>query len=254
MIGVDLARYDAPILSNTAPSSIFLGGAFIAKNPFLYPSSGYDPVIDLAPVIKVCEFTNVMVVPNSAPSKSVGEFIDYADANRGKITFASSGTGAEPHMSAELFRKLAGTDDACTLSRQRPALNDLIRGRVDVYFGTLPSTLSLALSGQVRALAVTSAQRSVFAPELPTVAESGLPGYDYSSWYALYVPAKTPTNIVQKIHADAATALARSRLKQRFAELGTAITPSTTTELAALLKSDMELWGPVIKAAGIKGE
>jgi tripartite-type tricarboxylate transporter receptor subunit TctC len=235
--------------------NIFLGGAFMAKNPFLYPSSGYDPVADLAPVTKVCDFANVMVVSNSSPVKSVREFLDYAKANRGKTTFASSGTGADPHMSAELFRTLAGIEMTHVPYRGAgPALNDVIPGRVDVFFGTLPSTLPLVRGGQLRALAVTSAQRSVFAPELPTIAESGVPGYDYSSWYALYVPAKTPADIVRKLHDDTVAALAHPQVKQRLAEIATAITPSTTAELAALLKSDMDQWGPIIKAANIKGE
>lgn len=235
--------------------NIFLGGAFMAKNPFLYPSSGYDPAADLMPVTKVCEFINVMVVPNSSPVRSVLEFIDYAKANRGKITFASSGTGADPHMSTELFRTLTGIEMTHVPYRGAgPALNDVIPGRVSVYFGTLPSTLPLIRGGQVRALAVTSAQRSVFAPEIPTIAESGVPHYEYSSWYALYVPTKTPLGIVGKLHDDTVAALAHPALKQRLADIATAVTPSTPAELAALLKSDMDQWGPIIKAAGIKGE
>jgi tripartite-type tricarboxylate transporter receptor subunit TctC len=235
--------------------TIFLGGAFMAKNPFLYPSSGYDPVADLSPVTKVCEFANVMVVSNSSPVKSVREFIEHAKANPGKITFASSGTGADPHMSAELFRKLAGIEMTHVPYRGGgPALNDVIPGRIDVFFGTLPSTLPLVRSGQVRALAVTSAKRSAFAPELPTIAEAGVPGYDYTAWYGLYVPAKTPGEIVRKLHDDTAAALSHPQVTQRFAEIATVATPSTTAELAALLKSDMELWGPVIKAANIKAD
>jgi tripartite-type tricarboxylate transporter receptor subunit TctC len=235
--------------------NIFLGGAFMAKNPFLYPSAGYDPVVDLAPVIKVCEFCNMMVVPNSSPIKSVQEFIDHAKANRGKITFASSGTGAEPHMSAELFRKLAGIELTHVPYRGAgPALNDVIPGRIDVFFGTMPSTLSLVRNGQLRALAVTSAKRSEFAPELPTIAEAGIPGYEYAAWYAIYVPAKTPDDIIRKLHDDTAKALVDPQVKQRLSEIATVPTPSTTAELATLLKSDMELWGPIIKAANINGE
>lgn len=235
--------------------TVFLGGAFMAKNPFLYPSSGYDPISDLAPVTKVFEFANVMVVPNSSPVKSVREFIAYAKVNPGKITFGSSGTGADPHMSGELFRRLAGIEMTHVPYRGAgPALNDVIPGRIDVFFGTLPSTLSLVRSGQVRALAVTSAKRAEFAPELPTIAEAGVPGYDYSSWYGLYVPAKTPREIIQRLHDDTVAALSNPQLKQRLAEIATGVTPSTTPELAALLKSDMELWGPIIKAANIKGE
>jgi tripartite-type tricarboxylate transporter receptor subunit TctC len=235
--------------------TIFLGGAFMAKNPFLYPTSGYDPVADLAPVAKVCEYANVMVVSNSSPVKSVREFIEHAKANPGKITFASSGTGADPHMSAELFRRLAGIEMTHVPYRGGgPALNDVIPGRIDVYFGTLPSTLPLVRSGQIRALAVTSANRSEFAPELPTIAEAGVSGYDYTAWYGLYVPSKTPSDIVRKLQDDAIAALSFPQVKQRLSEIATVATPSTAAELATLLKSDMELWGPVIKAANIKGE
>jgi tripartite-type tricarboxylate transporter receptor subunit TctC len=227
----------------------------MAKNPFLYPTAGYDPVVDLVPISKISEFDNVMVVPNSSPVASVREFIARAKANRGKITFASSGTGADPHMSGELFRQLAGIEMTHVPYRGGgPALNDVIPGRIDVYFGTLPSTLPLVRNGQVRALAVTSIKRSVFAPEIPTIAESGLRGYHYSSWYGLFAPAKTPVGITQKLHDDTGAALSHPQVKQRLEEIFTMATPSSAAELAALLKSDMELWGPLIKAANIKGE
>jgi tripartite-type tricarboxylate transporter receptor subunit TctC len=196
-----------------------------------------------------------MVVPNSSPVKSVQEFMAYAKANRGKITFASSGIGADPHMSGELFRNLAGIEMTHVPYRGAgPALADVIPGRIDVFFGTLPSTLPLIRTGQLRALAVTSDKRSEFAPELPTIAESGVPGYNYSSWYGLYVPAKTPESIIQQLHDHMVAALSHPEVKQRLAEIATVVTPSTAVELATLLKSDMELWGPIIKAANIKGE
>jgi tripartite-type tricarboxylate transporter receptor subunit TctC len=242
----------------TAPAdgySIFLGGAFMAKNPFLYPGSPYDPVTDLAPVAKVCEYNNIMVVPNSSPVKSVREFIDYAKEKRGKVSYASSGTGADPHMSTELFRKLTGIEMTHVPYRGAgPALNDVIPGRIDVYFGTMPSTLPLARDGQVRALAVTSAKRSRFAPELPTIAEAGVPGYAYASWYGVYAPGRTPPDIIRKLHADIVAALAREQLQQRLADIATEVTPSSPAELAALLQSDIALWGPIIKAANIRGE
>jgi tripartite-type tricarboxylate transporter receptor subunit TctC len=117
-------------------------------------------------------------------------------------------------------------------------------GRIDVYFGTLPSTLALIRGGQVRALAVTSAKRSVFAPELPTIAESGVPAYDYSAWYTLYVPAKTQGDTLRKLHDDTVAALSHPQVIQRLSEIAALATPSTSVELAMLLKSDMELWAP----------
>jgi len=187
--------------------------------------------------------------------RSVREFIDHAKINRGKITYGSSGIGADPHMSTELFQRLTRIEMTHVPYRGAgPALNDVIPGRLDVYFGTLPSTLPLARNGQVRALAVTSAKRSEFAPELPTIAESGVPGYEYSSWYGVYVPAKTPADIIRKLHQDIVSSLAYPPLKQRLGDIATSVTPSSPAELAALLKSDMELWGPIIKASNIKGE
>jgi tripartite-type tricarboxylate transporter receptor subunit TctC len=247
----------AQAAASSAPDgyTIFLGGGFLARNPFLYPTSSYDPVADLAPVTKVTEFTNVMVVPNSSPIMSVKEFIAYAKANRGKISFASSGTGAEPHMSGELFKHMTGVEMTHVPYRGGgPALNDVIPGRVDVYFGTMPSTLPLARAGQVRALAVTSITRSIFAPDLPTIAESGVPGYHVSAWYGLYVPARTPAEIVSKLQRDGVAAVTHPQVKQRLGDIAAVAVSSTPNELATLLKSEMALWGPIIKAAGIKGE
>jgi tripartite-type tricarboxylate transporter receptor subunit TctC len=247
----------AQAVATAAPDgyTLLIASGFIARNPFLYSSSGYDPVNDLAPVTKICEFTNVMVVPNSSPAKTVKEFIDYANANRGRITFASSGTGAEPHMSGELFRSLAGLDMTHVPYRGGgPALNDVIPGRIDVYFGTMPSVLPLIRSGQLRGLAVTSAKRSPFAPELPTIAEAALPGYGVSAWYGLFVPAKTPPEIVATVHDAAAGALAFPAVKQRLADIAATAVSSTPAEFKALIRSEMELWGPIIRAANIKGE
>jgi len=235
--------------------TLLIASGFLARNPFLYPSSAYDPLADLAPITKICNFTNIMIVPNSSPVKTVKEFIDYAKANRGKITFASSGTGAEPHMSGELFRSMAKIEMTHVPYRGGgPALNDVIPGRIDVYFGTMPSTLSLVRSGQVRGLAVTSAKRSPFLPDLPTIAEAALPGYDVTAWYGLFVPAKTPPAIVTKIHDDAVAAIEYPQVKQRLADIAAVAESSTPAELGALIKSEMALWGPVIRNANIRGE
>jgi tripartite-type tricarboxylate transporter receptor subunit TctC len=235
--------------------TILVGSVFLGTNPFLYASLGYDPVADLAPVTLICVFPNLMVVPNSSPAKSVREFIEYARANRGKVSFASSGTGASPHLSGELFKYMAGIEMTHVPYRGgAPVLNDLIPGRVDVYFGNLPGQLPQVRSGTLRGLAVTSATRSPFAPQIPTIAESGLPGYDVTSWYALYMPAKTPPEIVKKAHDDAVAALTHASVKQKIEELGATVAPSTPAELAAHLQSELKKWGPIIKAAGIKGE
>jgi tripartite-type tricarboxylate transporter receptor subunit TctC len=216
---------------------------------------GYDPIDDLAPITLVCDFANVMVVPRSSPVKTVQEFIDYAKANRGKVTFGSSGTGAAPHMSGELFKRMANIEMTHVPYRGGgPALNDLIPGRLDVMFATIPSALPHVQSGTLRGLAVTSATRSPFAQELATIAEAGVPGYEMSSWYALFAPARTPTEIVRKIRDDALGVLADPAMKQKLADIGATVATSAPADVTRLIKSEMAKWGPIIQAASIKAE
>jgi tripartite-type tricarboxylate transporter receptor subunit TctC len=233
--------------------TFLLGSIFLATNPFLFSSVGYDPVADLAPVTLVGAFPNLMVVPNSSPARSVRDFIEHAKAGRGRVTFASNGLGGTPHLSAELFKRMAGVDMLHVPYRGGgPALNDLIPGRVDVLFGTLPSTIPLARTGTLRALAVTSPTRARSAPDVPTIAESGLPGFELVGWNALFMPAKTPADIVAKVHRDAVAALAHPAVRPKLEEIGVEVTTSTPAELAAYLQSEMAKWGPIIKEVGIK--
>jgi len=246
----------AQAVAQSAPDgcTLLLGSAFLAINPFLYPASGYDPVADLAPVTLLTVIPNLMMVPNSSPAKSVKEFIDHAKANPGKTTFASTGIGASPHLSGELFRRKAGIEMTHVPYRGAgPAMNDLIPGRVDAMFSNLPGVLPQVQSGTIRGLAVTSAKRSPAAPDIPTIGES-VPGYEVSTWWALFAPAKTPAEIVTKIHADALAALAHPSVKQRYEAIGAPVTGSTPAKLAVLLASDMQKWGPIVKEAGIKAE
>jgi tripartite-type tricarboxylate transporter receptor subunit TctC len=232
--------------------TLFIGGGFLATNPYLY-SAIVDPLVDLAPVTRLCTFTNVMIVPNSSPAKSVREFIEYAKANRGKVTFASSGTGASPHLTGELFKRMAGVEMTHVPYRGGgPALNDLIPGRVDAMFATMPSALAQVQSRTVRALGMASATRSPFAPDIPTIAESGVPGFDVSDGYGLFLPPKTPVEIARKVHADTIAALAHPPVEQRLGEIAASVVTSTPAELAALLKAQMETWGLIIKELGIK--
>jgi tripartite-type tricarboxylate transporter receptor subunit TctC len=247
----------AQTVAQSAPDgyTLFLGSAFLAINPFLYSTMGYDPIDDLAPITLVCDFANVMVVPRSSPVKTVQEFIDYAKANRGKVTFGSSGTGAAPHMSGELFKRMANIEMTHVPYRGGgPALNDLIPGRLDVMFATIPSALPHVQSGTLRGLAVTSATRSPFAQELATIAEAGVPGYEMSSWYALFAPARTPTEIVRKIRDDALGVLADPAMKQKLADIGATVATSAPADVTRLIKSEMAKWGPIIQAASIKAE
>jgi tripartite-type tricarboxylate transporter receptor subunit TctC len=224
-----------------------------AVNRFLFASLPYDPVTDFAPVSLLCDYPNVMVVPISSPVRSVADFIAHANANKGKITFASSGNGTSTHLAGELFKRMAGIEMTHVPYRGAgPALNDLLPGRVDVTFNTMGAVLPFVQAGKLRALAVTSAKRAPATPGLPSIAESGVPGFDVSSWYAIFIPAKTPTDIVRKANADTLAALAHPATKARLEQLGVVVVGSTPEGLAAHLRSEMEKWGPIIREAGIK--
>jgi tripartite-type tricarboxylate transporter receptor subunit TctC len=224
----------------------------LAVNRFLFPSLSFDAASDLAPVSLLCEYPNIMAVPITSPARSVADFIANAKANPGKVTFASSGHGTSVHLSGELFKRMAGIEMMHVPYRGAgPALNDLLPGRVDVMFNNIGAVLPLIQSDKLRGLAVTTAKRSAAVPQLPPIAEAGVPGFDVSSWYALFAPAKTPPEIVRKMHADTVAALADPMTKDRLAQLGVAIVGSTSNELAVYLKAEMDKWGPVIKDAGI---
>jgi tripartite-type tricarboxylate transporter receptor subunit TctC len=228
-----------------APASLAMAG-------LLFPSLSYDPVADFAPVSLIGTYPNIMVVPNSSPAHSVREFIAHAKANRGKISYASAGHGSSLHLAGELFKRMTGVEMMHVPYRgAAPAFNDLIPGRVDVMFNLISSSLPLARSGQIRALAVATLERVAVAPELPTISESGVPGFDVSSWVGLFVPAKTPSQIVSKIHAATVAALADSATRQKLAEMGVVVVGSTPAELSAQFKADVAKWGPIIKAAAI---
>jgi tripartite-type tricarboxylate transporter receptor subunit TctC len=244
-------------VAQSAPDgyTVLFASPTLAISPQLYPSVGYNPIADFSPVTLVGALPNVMVVPNSSRAKSIRDFIDYAKGNRGKVTFASSGVGASPHLSGELLKHMARIEMVHVPYRgAAPALNDLLTGRVDALFGNLPSLLPQARSGTLRALAVTSARRSPFAPEIPTFAESGVPGFEVTSWSALFMPARTPVEIQTKVHDDTIAALEHPPVRQKFEEIGVEVVTSTPAELAAYLQAESEKWGTLIKEVGIKPE
>ena len=235
--------------------TIFIVGPGMATNPFLYPSLSYDPVKDFDPVTLLITQPNLMCVPNSSPARSVQEFIAFCNDNRGKVTYASSGNGTTLHLSGELFKRLARVEMIHIPYRGgAPAINDLIPGRVDVIFDNMPSILSHVQAGHLRALAVTTKERVGITPEIPTLDESGVPGFDVFSWFGFFVPAKTPPEVIAKINADTNAALAYPPVKTRFEQLGAVPKGSTPEALAAFLKSETDKWGPVIRDARIKLE
>jgi tripartite-type tricarboxylate transporter receptor subunit TctC len=223
----------------------------LAINRYLYKSLPYDPLADFAPIGMLCNYPNLMAVPNSSPAKSVGEFIAFAKSKPG-MTFGSSGTGTTPHLCGELFKRMAGIEMTHVPYRGAgPALNDLIPGRIDMMFNTMGAMLTQARSGQIRGLAVTSPERFFTAPELPAVAQSGVPGFDVVGWYGFAAPAKTPPEIVHKISVDTLTALREPAVKKRLEDFGVGPVGSTPEEMAALMRVEMAKWEPIIKAAGI---
>jgi tripartite-type tricarboxylate transporter receptor subunit TctC len=233
--------------------TILISGPGMATNKFLYPQLSYDPVGDFAPVTRLITQPNMMCVPNSSPAKSVREFIAYCNDNRGKVTYASSGNGTTLHLSGELFKRLAKVEMTHIPYRGgAPAINDLIPGRVDVIFDNMPSILSHVKAGTLRALAVTTRERVAATPELPTIAESGVPGFDVFSWFGFFVPARTPAEIIARINADTNAALVYAPVRSRFEELGANPKGSTPAQLASFLQSEIDKWGPVIREAKIR--
>ena len=233
--------------------TMLIGSLPLAVNRYLYPSLNYDPIADFAPVSLICLYPNLMVVPNSSPAKSVMEFVAHAKANRGKITFASSGTGTSTHLSGELFKRMTGIEMTHVPYRgSAPALQDTIAGRLDLIFDNVTPSLPQVKGGRARGLAVTTAKRVPAVPELPTIAEAGVPGFDVSSWFGFFVPGKTPPAIIKKMNEDTVAALAHPPVRERLEQLGAAVVGSTPAELATFLKSEMDKWGPVIREAKIK--
>jgi tripartite-type tricarboxylate transporter receptor subunit TctC len=234
--------------------TVLFATSSLAVNRSLYRSLTYDPVDDFAPVAHLTSFPLYMFVPNSSPAKSVQEFVALARASPGKLTLASPGTGTTPHLTGELFKRMAGIEMTHVPYRGAgPVLNDLIPGRVDVYFAS-GSLLENVRAGQIRALAVSGRTREPAAPELPTISDSGVPGFEAYSWHGLFVPAKTSQLVVRKMSSDAIATLAEPAMRGKLALNGYAIVGAGPKELATLLAAEIDKWGFVIRQAGIKIE
>src|SRR4029450_12005518 len=204
-------------LSDPDGYTLYITSVPHATNRFLYSSLNYDPVADFAPVTLICTQSNIMVVPNSSPAKSVREFIAYARANPGKISYGSGGIGTSVHLSGELFKRMAAIEMTHVPYRgAAPALQDVIAGRLDVIFDNITASLPHVKTGAARGLAVTAAKRVPAAADLPTIAEAGVSGFDVSTWFALFVPAKTPRAIISRINEDAVATLAHPMVKERL--------------------------------------
>ena len=226
--------------------------ANMAVNPSLFANLAYDPVRDFSPVGMMAEFPFAVVVSNNFPAHSIKELIAIAKSRPGEINFASGGNGTGQHLSTELFMLMTGTKLTHVPYRgASPAYTDVISGRTPVFFDNLASALGQIKGGNVRALAVTGKERSPLLPDVPTVAESGVPAYDYYVWFGLWAPKKTPPSIIEKLHAELEKALADPAVKARIAEDAGVPMHMPLADIDPFLKAEIAKWADVVKRAGI---
>lgn len=226
----------------------------LAINVSLYRLS-FDPLKDLAPVAFMAQMPYVLAVHPSLPVKSTLDLIGYAKANPGKLSFASAGTATATHLTGEMFKSMAKVDLLhVPYKGGGPALNAIVGNEVQVIFNVVTGTLPHVRSGRLRALAVSSAKRADVAPELPTISESGLPGFDVVSGYTIYAPAGTPRSIISRINSGINNALRQPDMKERFLMLGVTPIISSPESLTVYLKSEISRWGKIIKEMNIKPE
>ncbi len=251
IIGAELAAR-----ANPDGYTLFFGGtASMSINPNLHKKLGYDPLADFAAVSLIGTAPSLLTLNPSQPARSVKDLIDVAKAKPGQLTFASSGVGTAPHLAGELFNVMAGVRMVHVPYRGGgPAFVDLMAGQVAMYFAGISASLPFVKEGKLRAIAVTGAQRTAVMPEMPTIAESGLPGYEVSNWYAIVAPAATPKAVIARLNAELIRALAAEDMKRRFLELGADPVGSDPGQLAAYIRSELPKWAKVIQAAGIKSE
>jgi tripartite-type tricarboxylate transporter receptor subunit TctC len=224
-----------------------------AINPTLYAKIPYDPVRDFAPITQVASTPNVLVVNPSLPVSSVAELIAHAKANPGKLNFGSGSTGSAGHLAGELFNSLAGVQMThIPYKGAAPAMRDLIGGQIHLMFDNLASSLTQVRAGRVKALAVTTANRSSLAPELPTVAESGLAGFDISTWFGIFAPAGTPREAITRLHTEFTRALAAPDVREKMLNMGAEPVGNTPAEFAAFIRAEAGKYARVIKASGAR--
>ena len=259
-------------IDNKAGASGMIGSAEVAKaapdgytllgnasihviNPSLYPKAVFDAIADFTPVTQLANVPLLLVVNNALPVKTVNELVAYAKANPGKLNFASSGNAAAPHLAGESFKLATGIQmQHVPYKGSAPALTDLIGGQVQLMFDSMPSAMPHVKAGKLRPIAVTTAKRSAAMPDLPAIAEAGVPGYDISTWYGLWAPKNTPREIVERLAAETAKILKLPEVRDRYAALGADPVGSTPTEFAAYCNSELAKWAKVVKESGAKAD
>jgi len=251
MIGVDMGAKSAPdgytiVLGTIGPMAI---------NPWLYKKMTYDALNDLVPVSKAANALNVLVVHPSLPAKSVKDMIAIAKSRPGQLNYGSSGSGATDHLSGELFNVMAGVKMVhVPYKGGAPAMLDLVSGNVQLVFSTVSTAIGAIESKRIRALGMTGNQRFELMPDIPTIAEAGLKGFEVNNWYGVFLPVATPKEIVSKLSAEVVKAVSAPDLKRRLLEVGIVAIGCTPEEHLAYVKSEHAKWGKVIKDAKISIE
>ncbi|MEO8752489.1 MAG: tripartite tricarboxylate transporter substrate binding protein [Casimicrobiaceae bacterium] len=232
--------------------TIMMGYSAHATNPIFSTTLPYDTNKDFSAIAHVGYIPLILVVNANSPYKTLQELIAAAKANPGKLQFASGGAGAGAHLSGELLKSTAGVDVIhVPYKGNAPALNDLLGGQVTMMFDTITTALPHVKSGKLRALAVTSTKRSPLAPELPTMIEAGLPGFDISAWYVMFAPANLPKDIMQRLNAEVNKAIADPELRKTLSEQGVEFTGGTPVEADKFVKSELDRWAMIIKTRGM---
>jgi len=246
------------LVARAAPDGYTVVLGYIANlgiGPSLYAKMPYDPVKDFAPITQVAGASNILVVHPSVPAKNFKEFIAYTKANPGKVNFASAGVASVGHLTGELLNNLARIDMVhVPYKGSGQAITDLVGGHVKVMISGMASTLPHVKTGKLRGLATTGAKRTPATPDLPTIAESGFPGFEASSWFGVLAPTRTPRPVIARLHADIVKSLQQPEVRQRLENVGFEIVGGTPDEFAGYIQSEIRKWAKVVKASGAKPE
>ena len=242
--------------AKAAPDGYTIMGGTIsthAINASLYKTLPYDPVKDFTPITLIARVPNLLVVNPDVPAKNVKELIALMKANPSKYTFASSGNGTSQHLSGELFKSMAGVDMQHIPYKGSPAaLQDVVSGQVTMTFDNITTAWPLAKAGKLRALAVTTAKRSPIAPDVPTLAEAGLAGYEIGSWQGVFAPAGTPVDVVKRLNAEIVKIINMPDVREKLVGLGAEPVGNTPDEFAAVVKGEVVKWAAVVKQSGAR--
>jgi tripartite-type tricarboxylate transporter receptor subunit TctC len=236
--------------------TILFGSSSVAIAASYYRKLPYDTVRDLAPITQISSRHNVLVVSPSSPFNSVKDVIAAAKAKPGQMSYGSGGgSGSSDHLAGELFKLLAGINVLHVPYKSGPAaLTDLMNGQLSIYLGGIPINLPMIKAGKVRALGTSGAKRSAQLPNVPTIAEAGLPGFEVNVWYGLFAPRATPARTLDKIAADVTTLLRTPEMRERFVALGVDAEGGTPAEFSAYFRGDIDRWRKVVKAAGVHAD